>query len=180
MFPTAIRNELDVDEVAVRRVQWQHCVRTRCLYPIEASRATSISDDKSARAVNPTRGVGGRAREAGVDVVDRAWLREFLHWPAGDAGSSGRRTRAGAAGILTRARAGPDIMFNFWVNQHLFSGLPTIDAWPLARALQQDAEAAAGGAWAHFLRNHDELRLRETSTLISKESRCGSGSRTCH
>ena len=34
-------------------------------------------------------------------------------------------------------------MFNFWVNQHLFYGLASGDARPLARALRADAQASA-------------------------------------
>ena len=38
------------------------------------------------------------------------------------------------------------MMFNFWVNQHLWLALATGDARPLARALRATAEAAADGA----------------------------------
>ena len=52
------------------------------------------------------------------------------------------------------------MMFNFWVNQHLFYALASGDARPLAQALRDDAKHPAERAqWAHFLRNHDELDL---------------------
>jgi maltose alpha-D-glucosyltransferase / alpha-amylase len=54
-------------------------------------------------------------------------------------------------------------MFNFWVNQHLFYGLATGDARPLARALRETRALPRGAQWAHFLRNHDELDLGRLS-----------------
>ena len=54
---------------------------------------------------------------------------------------------------------GVHMMFNFWVNQHLFASLATGDARPLAQALRQTRSLPQGAQWAHFLRNHDELDL---------------------
>jgi maltose alpha-D-glucosyltransferase/alpha-amylase len=54
---------------------------------------------------------------------------------------------------------GLHMMFNFWVNQHLFASLATGDARPLASALNATRKIPARAQWAHFLRNHDELDL---------------------
>jgi maltose alpha-D-glucosyltransferase/alpha-amylase len=51
------------------------------------------------------------------------------------------------------------MMFNFYVNQHLFLALATEDAGPLAEALEATRDLPRGAQWAHFLRNHDELDL---------------------
>jgi maltose alpha-D-glucosyltransferase / alpha-amylase len=86
-------------------------------------------------------------------------MREFLQWRVGDA------ILLGEANVLPRETAayfadgdGLHMMFNFWVNQHVFYALASGDARPLAKALQA-TRLARGGQWAHFLRNHDELDL---------------------
>jgi maltose alpha-D-glucosyltransferase / alpha-amylase len=87
-------------------------------------------------------------------------LREFLQWRVGDAILLGeanvppqesRRYFASDDGL--------HMMFNFWVNQHLFYGLASGDARPLAAALRATRTIPAQAQWAHFLRNHDELDL---------------------
>jgi maltose alpha-D-glucosyltransferase / alpha-amylase len=91
-------------------------------------------------------------------------FREFLQWRVGD------------AVLLGEANVPPDqtlpyfaggdglhLMFNFWVNQHLFLSLATEDARPLAAALQATRKLPPTGQWAHFLRNHDELDLGRLS-----------------
>jgi maltose alpha-D-glucosyltransferase/alpha-amylase len=91
-------------------------------------------------------------------------FREFLQWRVGD------------AVLLGEANVPPDqtlpyfadgdglhLMFNFWVNQHLFLSLATEDARPLAAALQATRRLPATAQWAHFLRNHDELDLGRLS-----------------
>jgi maltose alpha-D-glucosyltransferase/alpha-amylase len=55
------------------------------------------------------------------------------------------------------------MIFNFWVNQHLFLALATGDARPLADALRATKRIPATAQWAHFLRNHDELDLGRLS-----------------
>jgi maltose alpha-D-glucosyltransferase/alpha-amylase len=55
------------------------------------------------------------------------------------------------------------MMFDFWVNQHLFYALASGDARPLARALRDTAAIPHGAQWAHFLPNHDELDLGRLS-----------------
>jgi maltose alpha-D-glucosyltransferase/alpha-amylase len=55
--------------------------------------------------------------------------------------------------------AGVHMMFNFWVNQHLFYALASGDARPLAKAIKETCNIPAAAQWAQFLRNHDELDL---------------------
>jgi maltose alpha-D-glucosyltransferase / alpha-amylase len=88
-------------------------------------------------------------------------MRRFLQW----------RCRDGI--LLGEANVPPDemgqffgahddglqMMFNFWVNQHLFYALATADAQPLAEALTATRDIPRGAQWAQFLRNHDELDL---------------------
>ena len=87
-------------------------------------------------------------------------FRELLQWRVGD------------AVLLGEANVPPDqstpyfadgeglhMMFNFWVNQHLFLSLATADARPVAHALRQTQKLPPTAQWAHFLRNHDELDL---------------------
>jgi maltose alpha-D-glucosyltransferase/alpha-amylase len=58
---------------------------------------------------------------------------------------------------------GLHLMFNFWVNQHLFLSLAKHDARPLAKAIEETSDIPARAQWAHFLRNHDELDLGRLS-----------------
>jgi maltose alpha-D-glucosyltransferase / alpha-amylase len=58
---------------------------------------------------------------------------------------------------------GIHMMFNFWVNQHLFYALATEEAGPLIDAIAATADIPAGSQWAQFLRNHDELDLGRLS-----------------
>jgi len=51
------------------------------------------------------------------------------------------------------------MMFNFFVNQHLFYALATHDIGPLVEALTATLDIPPTAQWAHFLRNHDELDL---------------------
>lgn len=87
-------------------------------------------------------------------------LRRVAQWRRGDA------ILLGEANVVPRddqdyfAKGdGLHMMFNFWVNQHLFAALATADARPLATALAATRNLPAGAQWAHFLRNHDELDL---------------------
>ena len=78
------------------------------------------------------------------------WLREFrefLQWRAGDA------VLLGEANVEPKDSAtyfadgdGLHLMFNFWVNQHLFYGLASGDARPLARALRETRKLPRGGS----------------------------------
>ncbi|MGN6420190.1 MAG: alpha-amylase family protein [Pseudobacter sp.] len=59
---------------------------------------------------------------------------------------------------------GMQMMFNFYVNQHLFYALATGNTSPLKDALQQTKEIPAASQWGQFLRNHDEVDLGRLST----------------
>jgi maltose alpha-D-glucosyltransferase / alpha-amylase len=88
-------------------------------------------------------------------------MRDLLQWRRGDA------VLLGEANVLPRdtvpyfGASGERIhlMFNFWVNQHLFYALASGDARPLARALRETRRIPPAAQWAQFLRNHDELDL---------------------
>jgi maltose alpha-D-glucosyltransferase/alpha-amylase len=87
-------------------------------------------------------------------------LREVIQWRRGDA------ILLGEANVVPRDDEhyfadgqGLHLMFNFWVNQHLFASLATADARPLASALTATRNIPASAQWAYFLRNHDELDL---------------------
>jgi maltose alpha-D-glucosyltransferase/alpha-amylase len=88
-------------------------------------------------------------------------MRQFLQWRRGDAIILGEanvlppenRKYFGARGD------GIHMMFNFFVNQHLFYALATADVAPLARALLATKKLPPTAQWAQFLRNHDELDL---------------------
>jgi maltose alpha-D-glucosyltransferase / alpha-amylase len=58
---------------------------------------------------------------------------------------------------------GIHMMFNFFVNQHLFYALATEDVGPLIDAIEATQEIPATSQWAQFLRNHDELDLGRLS-----------------
>ena len=90
-----------------------------------------------------------------------AEMRRFLQWRRGDA------ILLGEANILppeNRKYFGADgdrihMMFNFFVNQHLFYALATADIAPLVAALRATKKLPPTAQWAQFLRNHDELDL---------------------
>jgi maltose alpha-D-glucosyltransferase/alpha-amylase len=87
-------------------------------------------------------------------------MRRFAQWRAGDA------VLLGEANVLPDEarrylgdRGGLHLMFNFWVNQHLFYALASGDVRPLAAALRATRRLPQTAQWAQFLRNHDELDL---------------------
>ena len=97
---------------------------------------------------------------AGLDFDWLREMREFLQWRVGNA------ILLGEANVPPRQSSsyfaegdGLHMMFNFWVNQHLFWSLASGDARPLASALEQTRPTSADVHWAHFLRNHDELDI---------------------
>jgi maltose alpha-D-glucosyltransferase/alpha-amylase len=55
------------------------------------------------------------------------------------------------------------MMFNFFVNQHLFYALATGEVEPLKKALEATEEIPKAAQWGQFLRNHDELDLGRLS-----------------
>ncbi|NTS40415.1 alpha-glucosidase C-terminal domain-containing protein [Flavisolibacter sp. BT320] len=88
-------------------------------------------------------------------------MRRFLQWRSGSA------VLLGEANVLPEDTKhyfgkngdGIHLMFNFFVNQHLFYALASGDADPLKEALEQTRYDVPTCQWAHFLRNHDELDL---------------------
>ena len=88
-------------------------------------------------------------------------MRQFLQWRCGDA------ILLGEANVLPEMNKqyfgakgdGIHMMFNFFVNQHLFYALATADVNPLVQALRATKTLPPTAQWAHFLRNHDELDL---------------------
>ena len=87
-------------------------------------------------------------------------MRNFLQWRSGDA------ILLGEANVLPNENPqffGEDgerlqMMFNFYVNQHLFYTLATADVAPLVRALNLTRRIPLPFAqWVFFLRNHDEV-----------------------
>lgn len=95
-----------------------------------------------------------------------AEFRRFLQWRSGSA------ILLGEANVLPEENAkyfgedgatGLHMMFNFFVNQHLFYALATGDVEPLIDALHATADIPETAQWAQFLRNHDELDLGRLS-----------------
>ncbi|MEI6949266.1 alpha-amylase family protein [Paraflavisolibacter sp. H34] len=88
-------------------------------------------------------------------------MRRFLQWRRGDA------VLLGEANVLPEVTQkyfgdegdGIQLMFNFFVNQHLFYALATADTGPLVKALEATRDLFPTCQWAQFLRNHDELDL---------------------
>lgn len=88
-------------------------------------------------------------------------MRKFLQWRCGDA------VLLGEANVLpdeNRRYFGSHddrihMMFNFFVNQHLFYALATSDTGPLVEALEATKDLPPTAQWVQFLRNHDELDL---------------------
>jgi maltose alpha-D-glucosyltransferase / alpha-amylase len=88
-------------------------------------------------------------------------MRRFLQWRCGDAVLLGEANVLPAENrkYFGRDGGGIHMMFNFYVNQHLFYALASGDIGPLARALTATRSLPPSAQWAQFLRNHDELDL---------------------
>ncbi|MEQ9441085.1 MAG: alpha-amylase family protein [Cyclobacteriaceae bacterium] len=89
-----------------------------------------------------------------------AEMRRFLQWRKGDA------VFLGEANVMPKVTKkyfgngdGIHMMFNFYVNQHLFYALASGDIDPLIEALEATKDIFPTAQWGHFLRNHDELDL---------------------
>lgn len=88
-------------------------------------------------------------------------LRQFLQWRVGHA------VLLGEANVMPEDSRkyfgergeGIHMMFNFFVNQHLFYALASGDTAPLVEALEATRELPTTAQWGQFLRNHDELDL---------------------
>jgi maltose alpha-D-glucosyltransferase/alpha-amylase len=96
-------------------------------------------------------------------------LRRLLQLRRGDAALLGEANvpPGGEGKFFGKRGEGIQLLFNFWVNQHLFYTLASGDVKPLAAALRATRRLPPGCQWAHFLRNHDELDLGR----LSKEQR---------
>ena len=103
--------------------------------------------------------IGGKEQVLKFEYLNE--MRRFLQW------RSGNSVLLGEANVLPEETKnyfgengdGIHLMFNFFVNQHLFYALATGDTLPLAEALEQTRYEVPTCQWAHFLRNHDELDL---------------------
>jgi maltose alpha-D-glucosyltransferase / alpha-amylase len=110
---------------------------------------------------------GGRLKDLHFEYLEQ--MRSFLQWRTAGA------IMLGEANVLPEENKkyfgakgnGIHMMFNFFVNQHLFYALASGDVAPLARALKATKHLPPSAQWAHFLRNHDELDLGR----LTKEQR---------
>jgi len=101
------------------------------------------------------------SQRASLDFEYLCEMRRFLEWRRGDA------IMLGEANVLPRESGkyfgahedGIHMMFNFYVNQHLFYALASADVRPLIEALRQTRKIPETAQWAQFLRNHDEIDL---------------------
>jgi len=96
-------------------------------------------------------------------------MRSFLEWRTSGA------IMLGEANVLPPEHKkyfgqdgnGIHMMFNFYVNQHLFYALASEDTAPLKASLRATKSLPPSAQWVHFLRNHDELDLGR----LTKEQR---------
>jgi maltose alpha-D-glucosyltransferase/alpha-amylase len=91
-----------------------------------------------------------------------AEFRELLQWRSGDGimlGEANVLPKESKKYFGTSSGSGLHMIFNFFVNQHLFYALATADVGPLADALNATKHIPSTAQWAQFLRNHDELDL---------------------
>ena len=88
-------------------------------------------------------------------------FRDFLQWREGDAILLGEANIPPAEDMSFFGDQGDrmHMLFNFYVNQHMFYALASADARPLAEALEATKRIPRFAQWASFLRNHDELDL---------------------
>jgi maltose alpha-D-glucosyltransferase/alpha-amylase len=100
-------------------------------------------------------------KKTGLNFEYLVEMREFLQWRRGDAILLGEANVLPDATLNYFGKGGERIqmMFNFFVNQHLFYALATADIAPLVAALRATKKLPPGAQWAQFLRNHDELDL---------------------
>ena len=90
-----------------------------------------------------------------------AEMREFAQWRRGNVlllGEANVRPEE-TKEYFGKTGDGLHMMFNFYVNQHLFLTLATEEVEPLADALRATRELPPNAQWAQFLRNHDELDI---------------------
>lgn len=94
-----------------------------------------------------------------------AEMRQFLQWRVGHAALLGEAnvTPQQTQKYFGDGRDGLNMMFNFFVNQHLFYALASGDSAPLEQALKATRDIPDSTQWAVFLRNHDELDIERLS-----------------
>lgn len=100
-----------------------------------------------------------------------AEMRQFLQWRAGDA------ALLGEANVLPEqnklyfgdGRDGLNMMFNFWVNQHVFHALAAEEVSALEGALRATKTLPGAAQWGVFLRNHDELDVDRLPPPMRKQ-----------
>ena len=102
---------------------------------------------------------GGKKTELNFEYLVE--MRDFLQWRRGDGVLLGEANVVPEETLNYFGKGGDRIhmMFNFFVNQHLFYALATADIAPLVAALRATKKLPPGAQWAQFLRNHDELDL---------------------
>ncbi len=102
---------------------------------------------------------GGKKAETRFEYLHE--MRRFLQWRRGDAILLGEANVEPKENIkyFGTAEDGVHMMFNFFVNQHVFHALATSDIRSLTEALEATRLASPNMQWANFLRNHDELDL---------------------
>ncbi len=61
------------------------------------------------------------------------------------------------------------MLFNFWLNQHMFLAFARQDAAPLCHGLKSLPEIPHIGQWVNFVRHHDELTLSELTDAERQE-----------
>ena len=90
-----------------------------------------------------------------------AEMRQFMQWRSGHAALLGEAnvTPKDTQRYFGDGRDGLNMMFNFFVNQHLFYALAAGDTRPLEQALRATRKIPGSAQWAVFLRNHDELDI---------------------
>src|SRR5438270_6559131 len=111
----------------------------------------------------------GSARKPPMHFEYLEQMRSFLEWRTSGA------LMLGEANVLPPEHKkyfgqhgnGIHMMFNFYVNQHLFYALASDDTRELKKALKETKKLPPSAQWAHFLRNHDELDLGR----LTKEQR---------
>ena len=88
-------------------------------------------------------------------------MRSFLQWRTSGAIMLGEANVLPPEHLKYFGQHGTVIhmMFNFYVNQHLFYALASEDSGPLKAALRATKQLPPSAQWVHFLRNHDELDL---------------------
>jgi maltose alpha-D-glucosyltransferase/alpha-amylase len=88
-------------------------------------------------------------------------MRQFLQWRSRDAIMLGEANVVPAKNVKYFGDEGDGIhmMFNFFVNQHLFYALAVGDVKPLQKAITATRDIPATAQWGQFVRNHDELDL---------------------